>query len=60
VAVAPDDDRRLTFTTLVTLYTLITSRNEETRLREAYGQVYADYQAGAAGYLVPTRIGDTG
>lgn len=45
----------LAFTTIVTLYTIITSRNEETRLREAYGQVYADYQLGEAGYLLPTR-----
>lgn len=43
----------LTFTTLVTLYTLFASRNEETRLRDAYGEDYADYQAGGAGYLVP-------
>lgn len=33
----------LAFTTIVTLYTIITSRNEETRLREAYCSVKLDF-----------------
>ncbi len=41
------------FGAVTTLYLLAGSRHEEWRLRESYGEAYAAYAAGGAGFFVP-------
>ena len=47
--------RRLLFNTLATLYAVCASKNEERHLRDAYGEVYADYQEGGTPFFLPRR-----
>lgn len=43
-----------TFNAITTLYLIIGSLHEEKRLREAYGEVYIDYQSSDVNFFVPS------
>lgn len=45
--------RGLTFNLLVTLYTLLTSKNQEARLRDSHGPAYDAYRRQVPHYLLP-------
>ena len=49
--------RGLLFNALVTLYTYPASQHEAKRLRDAYGEAYAAYEASGTPFLLPWRRG---